>query len=68
MAKGSERKWRKEDVEEARWVAEYIFQYQITYPVAYNCEGFHNPENRQYNLTKTERTDFAIAFLNACIE
>ena len=54
----------EEAIEEARWVADYISQYQITYPVAYNCEGFHNPENRQYNLTKTERTDFAIAFLN----
>ncbi len=54
----------EEAIEEARWVADYISQYQITYPVAYNCEGFHNPENRQYNLTKTERTDYAIAFLN----
>ena len=53
-----------EAVEEAQWVADYISQYQITYPVAYNCEGFENPENRQYSLTKTERTDYAIAFLN----
>ena len=51
--------------EEAKWVADYISQYQITYPVAYNCEGFENPDNRQYSLTKTERTDTAIAFLNA---
>ncbi len=50
--------------EEARWVADYISQYQITYPVAYNCEGFQNADNRQYSLTKTERTDCAIAFLN----
>lgn len=54
----------EEAIQEARWVADYISQYQITYPVAYNCEGFHNTENRQYNLTKTERTDYAIAFLN----
>lgn len=54
----------EEAVEEAKWVADYISQYQITYPVAYNCEGFENPNNRQYNLTKTERTDCAIAFLN----
>ena len=53
-----------EAAEEAKWVADYISQYQITYPVAYNCEGFENPNNRQYSLTKTERTDFAIAFLN----
>lgn len=53
-----------EAIEEARWVADYISQYQITYPVTYNCEGFQNPENRQYALTKSERTDCAIAFLN----
>lgn len=53
-----------EAVEEAKWVADYISQYQITYPVAYNCENFENPDNRQYELTKTERTDYAIAFLN----
>ena len=34
-----------EAVEEAKWVADYISQYQITYPVAYNCEGFENSNN-----------------------
>ena len=53
-----------EAVEEAQWAADIISQYPITYPVAYNCEGFGNPENRLYSLTKTERTDCAIAFLN----
>lgn len=59
---------KEEAVEEAKWVADYISQYPITYPVAYNCEGFNNPENRQYELTKTERTDLAIAFLNEIYE
>lgn len=54
----------EEAVEEAKWVADYISRYQITYPVAYNCEGFENPDNRQFELSKTQRTDFAIAFLN----
>lgn len=53
----------EEAAEEARWVAELIASYPITYPVAYNCEGFENPENRQYELTKTQRTDIAVAFL-----
>lgn len=53
-----------EAIEEAKWVADYISQYQITYPVAYNCEGFENPDNRQYEMTVTERTDTAIAFLH----
>ena len=56
---------KAEAIEEAKWVADYIAQYQITYPVAYNCEGFGDPENRQYTLTKTERTDIALAFLQA---
>lgn len=53
----------EEAVQEANWVADYISQYPITYPVAYNCEGFHDEENRQYGLTKTERTEIALAFL-----
>lgn len=59
---------KEEVLEEADWVADYIAKYQITYPVVYNCEGFENPENRQYNLTKTQRTDFALAFLKRIAE
>lgn len=58
----------EEAIEEADWVADCIAQYQITYPVAYNCEGFENPESRQYNLSKAERTDVAMAFLNRIYE
>ena len=54
----------EEAVQEADWVADYISQYQITYPVAFNCEGFENADSRQYNMTQSERTDMAIAFLN----
>ena len=49
--------------EEADWVADYISQYRITYPVAYDCEGFDQPDSAQYHLTNAERTDIAIAFL-----
>ena len=52
-----------EAVEEAGWVADYIARYQITYPVAYDCEGFDKPDSAQYNLTNAQRTDIAIAFL-----
>lgn len=48
---------------EADWVADYISRYQITYPVAYDCEGFDQPNSAQYHLTNAERTDIAIAFL-----
>ncbi len=53
----------EEAVEEANWVADYISQYSITYPVSYDCENFTDPDSRQYSLTKEERTDYAIAFL-----
>lgn len=53
----------QEAVEEANWVASYIAQYPITYPVAFNCEGFSDPQSRQYSLSKTQRTDLALAFL-----
>jgi hypothetical protein len=39
---------KKEAIEEAKWVTEFIAAYPITYPVVYNCEGFTNPDNRQY--------------------
>ena len=54
----------KEAIEEAKWVADFIAPYSITYPVAYNCEGFNNPDNRQYGMSKELRTDMAISFLN----
>lgn len=58
----------QEAIEEANWVADYISQYKITYPVAYNCEGFTDTQSRQYSMTKTQRTDAAIAFLNRIAE
>lgn len=59
---------QEEAVEEANWVANYIAKYKITYPVVYNCEGFDDPSNRHYSLTKTQRTDIAMAFLNRIVE
>ena len=38
----------KEAKEEAKWVVDFLAPYKITYPVVYNCEGFTDPENRQY--------------------
>ncbi len=53
---------------EADWTADYISQYQITYPVAFDCEGFERTDSAQYGLTATHRTDIAIAFLNRIYE
>lgn len=51
--------------EEADWVAEVIAGYPITYPVVYDCENFNNSNSRQYHMTKSERTDVALAFLES---
>lgn len=53
----------EEAEEEARWAAELIDGYPITYPVVYDCEGFDDPGSRQYGMTRGQRTDVALAFL-----
>ena len=53
----------KEAIEEANWTADILDQYSITYPVAYDCEGYLEESSRQYGLSKEERTDIALAFL-----
>ena len=53
----------EEAEEEAKWVADLISGYPITYPVVYDCENFKDPDSRQYYMSKTERTDVALAFL-----
>lgn len=50
--------------EEARWVADCISQYQITYPVAFDCEGYEREDSPLYALDITQRTDIALAFLD----
>ena len=54
---------KEEAIEEANWVADYLAPYAIIYPVAYNCEGFNDPQNRQYGMTAHQRTEIALAFL-----
>lgn len=53
---------------EADWTADYIAQYQITYPVAFDCEGFDRESSAQYGLSAAQRTDIATAFLNRIYE
>ena len=53
----------EEAIEEANWVADLLDSYPITYPVAYDCEGYDQPDHRNYKLSKSERTDLALAFL-----
>lgn len=53
----------EEAMEEAAWVAELISGYPITYPVVYDCEGFLDEDSRQNAMSKKDRTDAALAFL-----
>lgn len=53
-----------EAVEEALFTADLIDKYQITFPVAYDCEGYGNQSSRQYGLGKPERTALAVRFLD----
>ena len=59
---------KEEAVEEAKWMAEQIAPYPITYPIVYDCENFNDPESRQYHMTRKERTNVALAFLETIEE
>ncbi len=50
--------------EEARWACDLLAGYPVTYPVAYNCEGFQEESSRQHGLTVEERSQIARAFLD----
>lgn len=53
-----------EALEEARWVADFLRPYPITYPVAHNTEHFDEPNSRQYEMSKDERSRLAMVFLD----
>lgn len=53
-----------EALEEAKWTAEAIKSYPISYPVAYDCEGYLSSNSRMFGLSNTARTDNAISFLS----
>ena len=49
--------------EEAEWTLQAIEGYKISYPVVYDCEGYKNSTSRMFDLSVTERTSNAFAFL-----
>lgn len=53
-----------EAVEEAMFTANILDKYQITYPVAYDCENYNSASSRQKMLDKATRTALAIHFLD----
>lgn len=54
---------KTEAVEEAKWTAQAIEGYSISYPVVYDCEGYDRFDSRMLSLTRKDRTDNALAFL-----
>lgn len=59
---------QEEAVEEANWTAEFLAGYPITYPIAYNCEGFLSSDSRMYGIPAEERTRYAMAFMKTVEE
>lgn len=53
-----------EVIEEANFTANLIDKYRITYPVAYDCEGFRSKSSRQYGMDQSVRTALAVKFLD----
>ncbi|MDE7029751.1 MAG: hypothetical protein K2P63_07205 [Lachnospiraceae bacterium] len=53
-----------EAVEEAVFTANLIDKYRITFPVAYDCEGFRDAASRQHALGRDVRTALAVTFLD----
>lgn len=53
-----------EAIEEADYLINIIKDYNITYPIAYDCEGYESSDYRNHNLTVTQRSNNAIAFLS----
>lgn len=53
-----------EAIAEANFVCDILDKYQITYPVAYDCENYNKKTSRQYLLNKAQRTSLAINFMD----
>lgn len=52
-----------EAVQEANLCISIISGYSITYPVAYNCEGYNKSTSRQYGISMQDRSSYAQTFL-----
>ena len=53
----------EEAVEEAEYLINVLKDYNVTYPVVFDFEGYEDPAYRTYGLSKTQRSNNAIAFL-----
>ncbi len=53
-----------EVLEEANFTINLISKYKITFPVAYDCEGYRKTSSRQFVLSNDVRTVLAVRFLD----
>ncbi|WP_051217058.1 GH25 family lysozyme [Butyrivibrio fibrisolvens] len=53
-----------EAIQEANLCISIISGYSITYPVAYNCEGYNKSTSRQYGISMQDRSSYAQTFLS----
>ena len=53
----------EEAIEEANFVIARIGEHKISYPIAFDMEFIENDNARIETLTRTEKTDIALAFL-----
>jgi len=53
-----------EATQEANLCISIISGYSITYPVAYNCEGYNKSTSRQYGISMSDRSSYAQTFLS----
>jgi hypothetical protein len=54
----------EEVIEEANFTIGIISKYKITFPVAYDCEGYNKTTSRQLSLGKDVRTALAVRFMD----
>lgn len=54
----------QEAIEEAKYTCSVIRDYDISYPVVYDHEGYDQKEYRNYGLSREVRTKSAIAFMD----
>lgn len=55
----------EEAIEEANMVLEYIKDYEVSYPVAFDMEYIENDTARVEQLSKKEKTQIAVTFMDA---
>ncbi len=48
---------------EADWVISQLAGYPVSYPIAYDCEGYLSADSRMYGISSERRTAIALAFI-----